>query len=313
MRPSPGSPNAELPELSEAEALDELRIRLEEEHAARVSAEQKLESQGRALQRIQSQLRDLARESRNVGRARLDFLDILQHELRTPLHGILGTASVLLYEDLNESQREMVELVEHFGGRLAQVVQDLLEFSRLEAGALELSQESFDPAAVARGALDAIREEVDEKGLELELELHGKLPPRVEADERHLAQVLHLLLGNALKFTEHGSIRLSVSWDVDGSTLAYEIRDTGVGIPADRIGAIFEPYEQADPTMTRRFGGAGLGLAIAQHLAEILDGEIRVESEEGIGSSFVLRLPVVETPPVENEKGLPEEAPVEAI
>ncbi|HEX9641301.1 MAG TPA: HAMP domain-containing sensor histidine kinase [Candidatus Krumholzibacteria bacterium] len=243
----------------------------------------------------------------------MDFLDILQHELRTPLHGILGTASVLLYEDLSESQREMVELVEHFGGRLSLVVQDLLEFSRLEAGALELSQDTFEPADVARVALEAIREEAEEKGLEVELALNGELPRRVEADERHLAQVLHLLLGNALKFTEQGSIRLSVSWDVDGSTLAYEIRDTGVGIPANRIGAIFEPYEQADPTMTRRFGGAGLGLAIAHHLAEILDGEIRVQSEEGNGSTFELRLPVVEKPEAANERGLPEEAPVESI
>lgn len=272
-------------------APEELRASLEKERAARREVESRLEDQARALQAVQSQLHDLVRQAKMGGRARLDFLDILQHELRTPLHGILGTASVLLEEKLDEDHRELVELVDHFGRRLQRVVGDLLEYSRLEAGGFEGGHVRFAPRAMARGALDAVAKQAKEKSLDLRLEVADAVPDQVEADEHSIHELMLLLLNNAVKFTERGRVTLSLRW-TDDEKLRIEVRDTGIGIPADRMDRIFEPYVQADASMTRRFAGAGLGLAIARYLVHALYGEISAESKEGVGSTFRATIPV---------------------
>lgn len=282
----------ELEGSTEAAGPDELRENLQKERAARREVESRLEDQARALQTVQSQLHELVRQAKMGGRARLDFLDILQHELRTPLHGILGTASVLLEESLDEDHRELVELVDHFGRRLQRVVGDLLEYSRLEAGGFEGGRVRFAPRSAARNALDVVAKPAREKSLELRIAVADEVPDEILADEHSIHELMVLLLNNAVKFTERGRVTLALEWSESDDSLSIEVRDTGIGIPDEQLESIFEPYVQADASMTRRFAGAGLGLAIARYLVHALYGEIEAESKEDVGSTFRATIPV---------------------
>jgi PAS domain S-box-containing protein len=220
--------------------------------------------------------------------AKSDFLANMTHELRTPLTAIIGFAEVLKgSKSLTKRDARHVGLIRDASGALLGVVNDVLDFSRLEAGALELDPRPFDPGAIAASCAALVEEQAHERGLTLTVAAPKTLKP-MEADANRLSQVLLNFLSNAVKFTDAGSITITLSQAIDGddARLRVEVADTGIGIAPDKLDGVFDRFSQADATVSRRFGGTGLGLAISRRIIERMGGDIGVESQLGEGSRF---------------------------
>jgi signal transduction histidine kinase/CheY-like chemotaxis protein len=230
-----------------------------------------------------------------ASRAKSAFLANMSHEFRTPLNAILGFTNLTLAEDLDETQRRNLEMVRDSGTSFLRLLDDLLDFSRIEAGKMVLKPEPFRLDETVRGVLDMFRSEAEDKGLELKLALAPDTPLRLVGDEGRLRQVLVNLLGNALKYTEQGEVELNVSPAKDAKSEAvqqqrrivlFQVRDTGCGVPDEAREVVFKGFTQLDDSSNRDFSGAGLGLAICKRLVAMLEGEIWLESEPGKGSTF---------------------------
>jgi two-component system, sensor histidine kinase and response regulator len=229
--------------------------------------------------------------------AKAEFLDNMNHELRTPMNGILGFTQLLLDTDLSEEQRELLEEVTQSADNLLSRVNDILELSSLGAGRIELNSAPF---SLPQG-LGTIAEEFEEtarrKGLYFSWTISSDIPDALEGDFSRLRQLLTTLIDNAIKFTHRGRVTVGVGRDPDTEQsareayLRFEVSDTGIGIPSDKRRMIFNAFSQVDGSSTRKYGGMGLGLALCQRLAEILGGRIWVESEENLGSTFYFTLP----------------------
>ncbi len=242
----------------------------------------------RDIQRAEAANRELKR----LNELKDQFLANTSHELRTPLNGIIGLSDILLIEEasrLSPEAKENLAMIRDCGNQLSQLVADILDFSRLRAEKLTLSKQPIAVADAIAEVSKLLQPLANGKGLILHSEVGSDLP-FVLADADRIKQVLHNLIGNAIKFTERGSIALSA--ERQGGMLCMRIKDTGIGIPADRLERIFEPFEQADGSAGRRFGGAGLGLSIARQLVTAHGGELKVESVPGQGSTFSFTLPI---------------------
>jgi len=238
-----------------------------------------------------------ARDAANAAsRAKSLFVANVSHEIRTPMTAILGYTDVLAEEGLSEGERsDAIETLRRNGHHLLALINDMLDLSKIEAGGLEVRLSETSLISVAQHVAALLRERARAKGLSLELELGSELPSAIISDPLRLQQILLNLVGNAIKFTEQGGVRIAV-WRRPSAggpgELWFEVIDTGIGIaPADRE-RVFAPFSQADPTESRRYGGTGLGLAISRGLGEQLGGTIELESELGRGSTFRLRLPI---------------------
>ena len=247
-----------------------------------------------ARKRQELALIDAERLAQAGAEAKSQFLANMSHELRTPMNGVLGVLHLLGQESLSAEGRGLLVEAEHCGKMLSQLLNDAIDFSRIEAGSQELSPEPVDAADLMNSVISLLRPQAEAKGLVLAGRV-PEAPVRVRADPVRLRQALFNLLGNAVKFTDSGRIsaRLSAeSWTAGRMRLRFEIEDTGVGIPESAQARLFEGFTQADGSSNRRYGGSGLGLAITRRLAELMGGDVGFTSREGVGSTFWLEVDV---------------------
>ncbi|MCQ4347361.1 ATP-binding protein [Pseudomonas stutzeri] len=284
-----GNYQAELPVADRGEIGDLAR------HINRLAAA--LEQAQAEQQRSIAQLVAAREEAEQASRAKSDFLAMMSHELRTPMNGVLGMLQLLETTEQSSEQAEYTALATESTEHLLKVINDILDFSRIERGSLELEHIPFQLPELIANSVQVFRPGAQQRGLELRLDLQPGLENlEVRGDPTRLRQILVNLIGNALKFTEQGHVTVNVRWQVLDQQqmlwLTVAVRDTGIGIAPERLQHMFDAFEQADSSTSRRFGGTGLGLSIARTLAERMGGGLHAESTLGEGSTFTLELPL---------------------
>ena len=232
-----------------------------------------------------TQLKRAEEKAKEASRTKSDFLANMSHEIRTPINGILGMNDLLLKTQLDDKQQHYVELAQASGQSLLHLINDILDFSKIEAGKLELEEISFDLHQLIEQLADTFALKADEKNLEFICTIAANVPRSVSSDPSRIRQIINNLCSNALKFTQHGEIAFRVTSPHPGKVL-FEVIDSGIGIPEDKLDNLFNKFMQVDASTTRKFGGTGLGLAISKQLVEMLGGTIGVESKPNHGSTF---------------------------
>jgi PAS domain S-box-containing protein len=229
-------------------------------------------------------------EAEAATRAKSAFLATMSHEIRTPLNGVLGMAQAMAMGEVTDQQRERLEVIRQSGESLLAILNDVLDLSKIEAGKLVLEQAEFDIDELATGATGAFAATAQAKGLSFELKVERAARGVYRGDSVRVRQILYNLVSNALKFTETGGVKVAVSRKA--KRLSIAVTDTGIGVAPEKLASLFQKFEQADASTTRRYGGTGLGLAICRDLAELMDGTIRAESRLGFGATFTVDLPL---------------------
>jgi signal transduction histidine kinase/ActR/RegA family two-component response regulator len=285
--------------------------RVERERQARKQAEQLLERKSLELyesnQRLQAQaakleiavqertraLEDAAARMQEALRTKGEFLAVVSHEIRTPMNGVLGMAQLLQMTDLTEEQQRYVETIQTSGETLLTIINDILDVSKLDAGSVRLDNRPVELRAAVKEVVDLLSTQAQKKSLYLDVEIGADVPAWIRGDATRLKQILTNLVGNALKFTHAGGVRIGMSTLQQGQVLQCQVQDTGIGIPPDKVDRLFEKFSQIDSSITRRYGGTGLGLVICKRLVEGMGGQIRAASKQREGSTFTFVIPLV--------------------
>ncbi len=276
------------------------------------AAQERLENQTAQLEQQARKILEAHEQAEQANRSKSEFLANMSHEIRTPMTAILGYTETLLEESWGRPNvRDPLLVIKRNGDHLLEIINDILDLSKIEAGKLQIESISCSPLDIIADIQSLMKVRSDAKGLDLRCEFHGPIPETIHSDPTRLRQILLNLIGNAIKFTEHGSITLTsqlVCSVGGGMMLQFEVIDTGVGMTPEQISKLFQPFTQADNSTTRKFGGTGLGLSISLRLAKRLGGEILVSSILGKGSIFTLRVAVGD---LENTRMI--ESPLEAM
>jgi signal transduction histidine kinase/CheY-like chemotaxis protein len=236
-------------------------------------------------------LEESKRRAEQASRLKSEFLVNMSHEIRTPMNGIMGMTDLALTLAKDKEQKEYLQLARTSADSLMSILNDILDLSHIEAGRLTIAPVTFDPRALIGETVKLLQVTARGKGLDIRVECSSNIPSKVIADSLRLRQILVNLIGNAVKFTETGHVDVQLRFEEEPARLRCEVRDTGIGIPRDKQAAVFEPFRQADGSMTRNYGGTGLGLAISSELLKLMGGEIRLESEPGRGTTFEFSVP----------------------